>query len=109
MLKKLTIVLGMAVAVAGTTTVSSFVFVPEAQAIGIGSIKKAGKKVGGAAKKAGKAIGRKAKKGGKAISRKAWKGSKVARRIAKDYGKMGRCIVKRNCKGKIGPRQPGTI
>jgi len=88
MLKKLTIVLGMAVAVAGTTTVSSFVFVPEAQALGIGSIKKVGKKVGRAAKKGGKFVGRKAKKGGKAIGRKAKKGGKFVGRKTWKGGKF---------------------
>ncbi|HUT48636.1 MAG TPA: hypothetical protein VM325_04805 [Alphaproteobacteria bacterium] len=133
MLKKLTIVLGMAVAVAGTTTVSSFVFVPEAQALGIGSIKKVGKKVGRAAKKGGKFVGRKAKKGGKAIGRKAkkggkfvgrktWKGGKFVGRKAEKGGKaVGRgakragraiksyakCVKQGGC-GRIGDLPPGT-
>ncbi len=85
MLKKLTIVLGMAVAVAGTTTLSSFVFVPEAQAW---SIKKAAKKVGRTAKKGGKYIGRKAKKGGKFVGRTAKKGGKRVGR-----SKAGRFVV----------------
>ncbi len=117
MLKKLTIVLGMAVAVAGTTTVSSFVFVPEAHA---GWYKKAKKK----AKKAAKKVGRTAKKagmtpiiagaiGGAKVGeyevrgvRAGWRGAKragkVARSVGKGFGKMGKCMVKRNCKNTIG-------
>ena len=87
MLKKLTIVLGMAVAVAGTTTVSSFVFVPEAQAWGYKNIKKSAKKVGRKAKKGGKAVGRAAKKGGKAVGRTARKGGKAVGRTARKGGK----------------------
>ena len=71
MLKKLTIVLGMAVAVAGMTTVSSFVFVPEAHAWGYKNIKKAAKKVGSKANKGRKYIQRKAKKGTKVVARGA--------------------------------------
>ncbi len=138
MLKKLTIVLGMAVAVAGMTTVSSFVFVPEAHAGWYKKAKKAAKKVGSKANKGRKYIGRKAKKGGrkawnnggKAIVRGAvigaakvgeyevrgaragWRGAKragkVARSVGKGFGKMGKCMVKRNCKNTIGPAQPGT-
>ena len=119
MLKKLTIVLGMAVAVAGTTTVSSFVFVPEAHAWGYKNIKKAAKKVGRKAKKGAKYIGRKGAIGIYKVgeyevraARKGWRGAKRAGKVAgsvgKGFGKMGKCIVKRNCKNTIGPAQPGT-
>ncbi len=65
MLKKLTIVLGMAVAVAGTTTVSSFVFVPEAHAGWWSKAKKGAKKVGSTAWRGAKAVGGAAEKIGK--------------------------------------------
>ena len=96
MLKKLTIVLGMAVAVAGTTTVSSFVFAPEAQALGIGSFKKAGKKIGRTAKNGGKFIGGKAKKGGKFIGRKA---KKVGKKVGRTTWKGGKFIGRKASKG----------
>lgn len=136
MLKKLTIVLGMAVAVAGTTTVSSFVFVPEAQAFGIGSIKKATKKVGRKAKKGGKAVKRTAKKGGKAVKRTAKKGGKkikggakkvflgdavgkamsrygrktgrIAKRGGRAFKRYVECIQKKGNCGRIGPLPAGT-
>ena len=113
MLKKLTIVLGMAVAVAGTTTVSSFVFVPEAHAFGLGSIKKAAKKVGRTAKKGGKAVGRTAKKittgdaVGKAASRYGRKTGRVAKRGGRAFKRSFKCIKKGGC-SRIGPLPAGT-
>ena len=122
MFKKFTIVLGMAVAVAGTTTVSSFVFVPEAQAFGFKSIKKAAKKVGRKVKKSGKAVGRTAKKGGKAAVIKGLKGAaKAGEYEVRGFHKVGRgakragraiksyakCVKQGGC-GRIGDLPPGT-
>ena len=104
MLKNLTIVLGMAVAVAGTTTVSSFVFVPEAQALGFKSLKKAAKKVGRKAKKGGKVVGRTAKKGGKAVGRTAKKGGKAVGRTAKKGGKKVRGGARKVFLGEAVPK-----
>jgi len=112
MLKKLTIVLGMAVAVAGTTTVSSFVFVPEAHA---GWYKKAKKATKKAAKKAAlktangiAKVGEYEVRAARKVGRGAKRAGKVAGSVGKGYGKMGKCAVKRNCKNTIGPVQPGT-
>jgi hypothetical protein len=103
MLKKLTIVLGMAVAVAGTTTVSSFVFVPEAHAGWYKKAKKAAKKaalktVNGIAK-----VGEYEVRGAHKVGRGAKRAGKVAGSVGKGYGRMGKCAVKRNCKNTIGP------
>jgi hypothetical protein len=124
MLKKLTIVLGMAVAVAGTTTVSSFVFVPEAQAFTHKKIKKAAKKVGRKAKKGGKAVGRTARKGGKkikggakkvflgdavgkAMSRYGRKTGRIAKRGGRAFKRQVKCLQTRRC-GRLGPLPAGT-
>ena len=119
MLKKLTIVLGMAVAVAGTTTVSSFVFVPEAHAGWYKKAKKATKKVGRKAKKLGKKalrpgiyaggkVGEYEVRGARAGWRGAKRAGKVARSVGKGFGKMGKCMVKRNCKNTIGDGTRGS-
>ena len=82
-MKKLLVVLLMAIAVAGMTTVTSLAFVPEAQAF---SIKKAAKKVGRAVKK-NRNVGRVSKVVGKAAGRGAKKAGKVVKRVARVNGK----------------------
>ena len=118
MLKKLTIVLGMAVAVAGTTTVSSFVFVPEAHAGWYKKAKKATKKVGSKAKKGSKYIGRKANKGAKAVGRTAKKGGRkvwnnggkaVVRRAAIAGAKVGEYEVRGVRAGWRGAKRAGKV
>ena len=107
-MKKLLVALVMAVAVpVGMTTVTSFTFVPEAQAF---SFKNAVKKVGRAVKKGGKAVGRGTKRAGKAVGRGAKKAGKYVGRGAKKTGKAvwkgAKCIAKGGC-ATIGPA-PGN-
>jgi hypothetical protein len=136
MLKKLFVVLAVTFAVAGTTSVTSIAFAPNAQAFGLGSIKKAAKKVGRTVKKGGKAVGREARKRGKLIKKAmTWKttkeigrdygraakragtaigrGGKAVERAAKKTGRgyreMAKCVAKGGCDGRIGPQQPGTV
>ena len=105
MLKKLTIVLGMAVAVAGTTTVSSFVFVPEAHAGWYNKAKKGLKKIGRGAKSGAKAVGRTAKKGG----RKVWNngGKAVVRGAVIGIAKVGEYEVRGARAGWRGAKRAG--
>ena len=77
MMKKLLVVLLMAIAVAGMTTVTSLAFAPEAQAF---SIKKAAIKVGRAVKK-NRNVGRVSKVVGKAAVRGAKKAGKAVKRV----------------------------
>jgi hypothetical protein len=129
MLKKLFVVLAVTFAVAGTTSVTSIAFAPDAQAFGLGSIKKAAKKVGRTVKKGGKAVGREARKRGKLIKKAmTWKTTKeigrdygraakragkaigrAAKKSGRGYREMAKCVAKAGCNGRIGPQQPGTV
>jgi hypothetical protein len=78
---------------AGLTAVSSFAFVPEAQAGWYKKAKKAAKKVGRTAKKAGKGIGTSVKRGAKAYIRLNKKALKAEARYIKKFGKgIGRTV-----------------
>ncbi len=101
MLKKLTIVLGMAVAVAGTTTVSSFVFVPEAHAGWYNKAKKATKKVGSIAKSGGKWVGRTAWRGAKGYVRINKRVAKAEVGYIKKVGKAIGRAAKKVAKGSV--------
>jgi len=86
-------------AVAATTTgVTNLSFVPEAQAFGFDSIKKAAKKVGHGIKKGAKATGRGVKKAAKATGRGVKKAAKRTEWWAKDTGKFYGDGIKKGAK-----------
>ena len=94
-LKGFVMALALVVSAAGVTTVTtSIATAPPAAAFGLGDIKKAAKKVGGAAKSAAKRVGKDAKNAGKIVGGGV---KSAAKRVGKDAKNAGK-IVGRNAK-----------